>query len=485
MKNSFYFVLWQLAWLPAILLDIPFLNKYGFLFVCIIVFLADSINRKLLKNQIEYQQICEVVSMMEMAYNDGYKRYKRQALFNMIIQTFIFLYMLMLFISLFTSYSDVSLIDYILWGAFVIWAGRSCWGYVKYYVQIRNAGQIILGDELQETYRIYKSERATHSFEEFLQPQPKHYKAMSIANSLFAMFSIIIGLLMIIIFYNYRNDIASDSGIVQFSMSIYSVLAVYSGVKDLLDTLSSQKYILLLLSCAIVALLYMPITHYLNKYFLAVYIADDPNLIYDAKNNLVQETITLDEIAGIDTTYLKQLSMLLLSENDVKTFLRKIIRTDAEYQLVFRDNSGNKQIVTISPNESKKLYNQMKSDLDILSAVVKSDFGNGTKIYDDGTYIVIEIFDNEKSSYPTQSGQAHFSTWLSEEIKRIAEYYDIAYFDKGLKVRLMFNNHQFIEQTLSLEELKMKKGHTGLGKSKKESSSIFNIFTDTSGDNNE
>jgi hypothetical protein len=485
MKTSFYFVLWQLVWLLAILLDIPFLNKYGLFFAFIVVFFIGCIIKKLLKNQIEYQQMFEQALIMEMAYNNDYKRYKRQSFLYMLIQTAIFGYMLMTFIALFTVYSDVLLIDYILWGILTILSGLSSLWYIKSYMSKRKVGQIILDHDLQGAYQSYASERAVHSFEEILQPQPKHYQAMCIMNYLFAMFCITIGLLTIIIFYSYRNDIILGSGIVQVSMVIYGLLAVYFGVKDLLDTLNSQKYLFLLLSCAIVPLLYMPIIHYIDRKSLATYIVNDSNLSYDTKKNLIQYTIILDEINDSETTWLKQRTMLLLSGSNVKKLLERIIKVDAEMQIIFRDESGNKQIVTILPSELKELYNQTKSDLDILLAEIKLDYGVGTKIYDDGTYIVIELFNHENDSYPVQSEQTHFSTLLSGIIKNIAECYDITYFNRGLKIRLFFANHQFIEQTLSLEELKMKERDTGTEYIKKESSTLFNIFSTASVGNNE
>ena len=95
MKPSFYFVLWQLAWLPTILLDIPFLNKTGLVFAFIIVLFADHIIKKLLHNQIEYQQMCVITSIMEMAYTNDYKKYKQQALLQMIVSAATFIYLLL------------------------------------------------------------------------------------------------------------------------------------------------------------------------------------------------------------------------------------------------------------------------------------------------------------------------------------------------------------------------------------------------------
>ena len=483
MKVSFYFVLWQLAWLPAILLDIPFLNKYGFFFAFIIVFFADRIIRKLLKNQIEYQKICEVAFIMEMAYNADYKKYKWQTLLQMIVFIVIFTYILLCFIALFTSFSDVPFIDYILWGAFVILAGISSSWHIRLYLQARKAGRVTLDKGLQEIYQSYKAERDIHTYEEMLLPRPKYYQVINAANTLFAILSIVIGLLTTIILYAYNGEFGSEAIFYQLSLSIYGILAIYFGTKDLLSISSSQKYILLLLSCAIAVLLYMPITHYTNKEFLAAYIADVPNLSYDTKENLIQETVTLDSINGFETTYLKQRSMLSLSTNNAKKLLKKAIKIGAEYQFVFRDKSNDEQIVIISPSELKEIYHQSKSDIDILLELLKLDFYK-EKIYEDGEYIVVEMQENGDVPYPMQSEQTRFSTWLANFAKECAEDYGIASFNRGLKIRMVFNDERFIEHTLSLEELKKEEEQIGLEESEKNSTSLFKIFSNSS-DNDE
>lgn len=481
MRTSFYFVLWQLAWLPAILLDIPFLNEYGFFFAFIIVFFVDCIIKKLLKDQIAYQQMCEVAFVLEMAYNNDYKKYKRQVLLQMIVYIAIFVYILLFFIALFTEFSNVPLIDYILWGIFVILASISSSWYIRLYLQVRKAGGVMLNKELQEIYLSYKDERDTHTSEEMLLPRPKFYQVINTANTLFAILCIVIGLLTTIIFYMYNPEFSSEMEFYQLGSSIYGILAIYCGVKDLLRISSSQKYILLLLSCAITALLYVPITHYMNEDSLAAYIANDPNLSYDAKDNLVQETIILDEIGDIEPAYLKQRLMLLLSTADSKKLLKKTIRVGAEYQLVFRDKSGNEQIIIISPSELREIYHQTKSNLESLLEILKLDF-NGAKVYEDGEYIVVEIRKWENVPYPMQSEQ-DFSKWLVNYSKICAKDYDIASFNRGLTMRFIFDDDRFIEHTLSLEELKREEAQIDLEEPEQDSTSLFNIFSNTPNNN--
>ena len=458
MKVSFYFVLWLLACMPSILLDIPFLDKYGFLFALVIVILTDVIVGKLLKKQIVYQRSCERIAIMEMAYNNDYKQYKRQVSLMMIACTLNFVCVLLIFIAMFLLFSDVPLIDYILLGVFTLWAGLAFLYHIISYIKVVKDGKIVLNKRDADLFMEYKAERDKYTLEEMLQPyRPKYYKAMNVANSIFAVLSIIIGLLTFAHLYAFRGELISDAELIGTSLIIYGVLAVYFGIKDLLNTSNSQKYLLLLFSCILAALLYMPLINYCNKNILTAYIGGYSSLSYDAKSNLVQETIRVNDIENFDYTVQRKYSILKLSEEGMKELLRKIIRVNAEYHVVYRDSLGKEQVITIAPSELKEIYHQTKSELDILLERLKLfldridalDEG-ATNVYDDGKYIFIEMTPN----YPAQtSGDEIFSLIVNS----IKECFNVADFGRGLKVRMFYDNNQFNECILSLEDLTKEK----------------------------
>jgi len=424
--------------------------------------------------------MCEVAFIMEMAYNNDYKKYKQQALLQMIVYTVIFVYISFNFIALFTSFSNVPLIDYILWGAFMILAGISSLWHIRLYLQVRKAGCVILDKGLQEIYQSYKDERGTCTYEEMLLPRPKHYKAINTANTIFAILSIVIGLLIITILYTYRGELNSNAELVEISLIIYGALAFYCGIKDLLNTSNSQKYLLLLLSCTLVVLLYIPFTSYLNKTFLMAYIGDDSNLSYDAKSNLVQEIIRVDEIASFEPTYRRKRFILALSSESQRKLLENIIRVNAEYRVVYKDSLGKEQAITIAPSELKEIYHQTKSNLDILLEILKLDF-KGAKVYEDGEYIIIEYWGNENIPYPTQPEQ--IKSFVKKYTRECAEDYGIAIFNRGLKMRYIFNNNQFIEHSLSLEEIKKAKENIDLKESKEAFDGLINMLSGKSTEN--
>lgn len=452
MKVSFYFVLWLLALMPSILLDIPFLDKYGFLFALVIVILTDVIVGKLLKKQIVYQRSCERIAIMEMAYNNDYKQYKRQVSLMMIACTLNFVCVLLIFIAMFLLFSDVPLIDYILLGVFTLWTGLVSLYHIISYIKVVKDGKIVLNKRDADLFMEYKAERDKYTLEEMLQPyRPKYYKAMNVANSVFAVLSIIIGLLTFAFLYAFRGE--SDAELIEISLIICAALAVYFGIKDLLNTSNSQKYLLLLFSCILAALLYMPLINYCNKNILTAYIGGYSSLSYDAKSNLVQKTIRVNDIENFDYTDQRKYSILKLSEEGMKELLRKIIRVNAEYHVVYRDSLGKEQVITIAPSELKEIYHQTKSELDILLERLKL-FLDGidaldegaTNVYDDGKYILIEMTPN----YPAQTGGDEIFSLIVNSIK---ECFNVADFGRGLKVRMFYDNNQFNECILSLEDL--------------------------------
>lgn len=481
MKSSFYCVLCQLGWL-FLLSDIPFLYDYGFICTLVIIIIVAIIISILFKKQLEYQEKCEVVFLMEMAYNNDYKKYKSQALLIMIFYTALFVYILSIFVALFVSSSIVHIIDYILLSVFVVLTGISSFLHIKDFLQVRKAGCVILDERLQNLYKLYKNDRDTCSYEEMLLPQPKHYKAINTANSIFAILSIIIGLLTIAVIYTYRGELHSKPVIVEISLIPYGVFSTYCGIKDLIHALNSQKLILLLFSCVIVLLLYIPCTNYLNKTILMACVRDYSILSYDEKSNLVQDTIIVDEISHFEPSWLRKHILIILSGQ--KILLKNIIRVNAEFQVIYKDRAGEEQVITIAPSELKEIYNQNKTDLDIALESLKLDLGEkSTKVYDDGEHIIIEIWASQDVAYPIQSEQMRISTWLAKYAKECAEDYNIATLNRGLKMRLIFNNDQFIETVVSLENINKLEEKADTIESEKTFNGLIDMFSSKTAEN--
>ena len=121
-----------------------------------------------------------------------------------------------------------------------------------------------------------------------------------------------------------------------------------------------------------------------------------------------------------------------------------------------------------------------KSNLDILLEILKLDF-NGAKVYEDGEYIIIEYLENKNIPYPTQPEQV--KAFVKNYTRKCAEDYGIAVFNRGIRMRFIFNNNQFIEYSLSLEEIKKAKENIDLKESKETFDGLINMFSGESTEN--
>lgn len=350
--------------------------------------------------------------------------------------------------------------------------------HIKSYVKVIKAGRVVLDSKYNDIYKEYKLERETCSYEDFLLPRVKYFQLFDILNTLFSILCIVFGLLTIIILYIYREEFCAESKLIQLGIIIWSILAVYYGLKDLFVTLNNQRFLLLLLSCLLTILLYVPVVHYMNKDSLKTYISSDNSLKYNEEKNLIYEIVELDDVDDFEITNLKRRIILSISGNDSKKLLKKAIRVNAEFRTIYRDKLGEEKIINITPSELKEIYFQTKSDLDILLEFIKLDYNDKDKVYDDGKNIVIELWENENISYPIQSEQKKISIRLAEFTAQEAKFYNVVYFDRGLKIRCIFDNNQFIEHILSLEEIKSNKiDDADIGKSENMSSSLLEIFS--------
>lgn len=380
MNTSFYFVLWPLVWLFIIITNIPFFNGFEFLFACIIVSFVGYIIRKLLKKHIEYQNILDLAFLFETAYMNDYARFKRVAFLKMLADVICAIYMLIMYVAI-ISLPITPLIDILIFGVFTFLSVLSSIWNIKFYIRTRKAGQVIIDDNLQEQYLTYANARVGHSYEEILPPQPKYSKVIAISNRLFAVLSIVIGLFIIILSSINLSSINRNlyaTTLLQTGYVFYGILALFFGLKDLLNMNKIKKGSFLLLSFLPLAMflwiLFPILTSLINgKYALEAYVANDSSLIYDAEVNLVQKTILFDDIKYLETADLKELSIKQLSVKDDlfgennKKLLEAMVRANAEFQILYEDVKGQNIVIKFTPSELEYIYNNpTKTEIDII-----------------------------------------------------------------------------------------------------------------------
>lgn len=477
-KYLFSTILLVASCILTISLDLP---VYAFICLYIILMVLSAVIGYSLPI-FKYYDRCKTVELMEMVYNN-YKNYKQKTFLTMIYMIALFaLFALCLFIVILDDSSTSETIFFII---MTIGSGLGALYRIISYMRVARSKQIILDETLQKIYPLYKAERDTRSYEEIyeeiLLPRPKYYQAVNIVNKIAAITILIMGLFILAFLYSYRNDIFTntiDTIITVGFACTFSIASIYYGTKDILKTSTTQeqKITFLLLSCLLAALLYTPTSHQLNKLFLKGYVHNIKSYNYNSKTNVFQDTIKVQNIA--DQTYIYRKQSLPLSYLTFqKALLKKLIRAGAEYQIVYIDTINNKQIVAFSLNELKDICNQKRSDLEIRIELLKLIVDEPT-VYDDGKYIVIEMNrgKNVPPPYTTPSEQNDFLTWLTNYTKEFAFFYKIAYFNRGLRIRYIFNNNQFVESAVSLNELRNKEKQKKTNTSQK-SKSFFKRFS--------
>lgn len=480
MKTSFYFTLWGFAFFVLDVLNISALEKFNFIIAFVFVLIASWLVNKFCANEIFYQDCCKLQVEFELVYSNDVKKFKRKKLQDALIALFIFTYILALFICLFVAFTDVPIWDYLIWGVFVALSGISLFYEAKDYYEIRNTDKVIFpyyGKELLEMCEEYCEARKTYSYEE-LSPEPTSLtKIMNVANVVFAVLSVSLGLLVLFQFIPLIFEI-NDSVSALAGYSIYGSLAIYFGAKDLLSvTTQGNKYLLLLSSFLLVLLLYNPIANFYNKEVLKRFIGNKDDFIYVAGINEVQDTVKIDENEwediNKDIQSYKDLFIFGLQVESLKPLCKIITRIDAGYRVIFKTKKTGKQIdFYISPNEIEACYDIKLSAMEVLLKVLYLGYkinvdDCSTKTYDDGKCLVVELSYN-KGIEPIDD-KVKYMKILKSDVRDGAKDYksDLISLNRGFKIRDIYKTGQIFEASLSLEEIKQIKVDTETKDSKK------------------
>lgn len=394
----------------------------------------------------------EKIKLMEIVYNNDYEKYKQNALHTMIYKIALFIICLFLFILSCTNASFPT-ISIILFALMTILGSTYVLLSIKSYVKIRKSQQIIIDKELQESYQQYKVKRETYTYKRILLslPRPQYYLS-KISLILYAITYFITGCLILAFCYTHIKDITLNivNIIIGIIICLTGILCISTSTDKILtySTSNKEKFTILLLSSLLTTFLYTPLTNQLDKLYLKINYEDDySSCIYNSKTNILQLTLKKVENTQSDKHDKKSIPLLLLSQGpEGKILFKNIIRAGADFQFIVTDIKNNKKIVYFSQNELKKIYNQKKSDLDMCIDLLKLDYETA-KVYDDSKYIVIENREQNilPPLYRTPTERNKYLTELVNRSKRLAVFYKIARFNRGLKIRYIFNNDQFIE----------------------------------------
>ena len=420
---------------------------------------------KFVKDYNEYNNLCECTAILELAYNNDYKRYKRQVFNDMILAAIVyFCFLLIVFFLLFAFIYGIILLGFSIFITLKL---------LRPYLKIRKAGYIELEGRLKDMYPPYKAERDTCTYEEMCASisLPRFYNVINTVNTISAILYIICGMLIFMVgitvinvigFGNNIQLVLSGGFLVVFA--IYAIPIILLGVKSILINriLSSSRFILLTISFVLSVVLSVPLCKpfgiYSAKYLLEDAISSS-NFYYDADTNLLQEKLELENLTDFDYDYSKKWEVLDLysvaNDNNDEDFFRMrfLVKVGAEYQIVHNDTLGNERIVVITPDELKEIYNRPKSDLEILVERIKLYYGDRTKVYDDGKYLLIEQSYDKDVPFPTQTEQVSILEDYAKFIKVFMSNDNISTFNRGVKIRCYYDCGKSFGKALTFEEL--------------------------------
>ena len=240
MKTSFYFFFWFIIYYLIGLTGSPLLIQNDFFVALIIVFFLTRLDRKLFAPELIYQANLNRGYVFEIFYRNDTKKMMKLLKQQCLGQTIMAIYCLLTIVGLLTL-GNSDIVAYVIFGFFGI---MSIVGSSKTFNQYREVKDNGLPDfrnsqysEDHEAYAQYRELRQTYTSEQLLPKAPKMSKWINIASIIFAVACIGGGLFYLILILEGSNHI----NVFFSAVLIWSVLAIYFGVKDLVDSIRGLK----------------------------------------------------------------------------------------------------------------------------------------------------------------------------------------------------------------------------------------------------
>lgn len=240
MKTSFYFFFWFIIYYLIGLTGSQLLIKNDFFVALIIVYFISRLDRKLFAPELTYQANLNRAYIFEIFYSNDAKKMTNILGRQCLSQTIMAVYCLLTVVGL-LALGNSDIIAYIIFGFFGL---ASMIASSKTFNQYRNVKQNGIPDfsespysDDEESYSRYRELRQSYTAKQLLPKAPKMSKWVNLASIIFAGACICGGLfyLLLILFgIDNMNFLFS-------AMLIWSLLALYFGVKDLIDSIRGIK----------------------------------------------------------------------------------------------------------------------------------------------------------------------------------------------------------------------------------------------------
>lgn len=249
MKTSFYFVLWIMIYPLLGLIGGSFINNNSFFVALIAVWGLSWLLNGSMPETIQYERTCRMGEIMEDAYTGNVaafgKRLSRQAIVEVVGACYFIVSTAVLLLMTINGYSD--------WIALAVFAFLSLGAIARSVTLIKadsslkrnpTAGQCAeISDKVYDlNYEAYAQDRAGYTLQEMLTPRPRHFKAFQIFSMVMAVIAAVLGLIFIVrgaaLFLPRYSFEAGAYGGMQL---LYGALALYFGVRDIIDIVRSLR----------------------------------------------------------------------------------------------------------------------------------------------------------------------------------------------------------------------------------------------------
>ena len=248
MKTSFYFVAWILAYMLIDILNIQLLKENSFVAACVIVWGGAYIMNKVFATNVQNQQVREVAKFFENIYTDDVNGLRKDVFKDLILEVSATVYLLLAIIG-FATLSTGEFIVYVVFAFFFLLSCKNSYKLLVKYNSIKNVGSLseftkdsitnFLTEEEIDCYNSYCTERNEHSFDEMCPMKERSYKIYQISSVVLSIVCILLGAVLLV-YWLPLFFFANQGGFLITAMVLYASMALFYGIKDLINCLKKN-----------------------------------------------------------------------------------------------------------------------------------------------------------------------------------------------------------------------------------------------------
>ena len=250
MKTSFYFVMWIAIYPLLALIPNPGIQDYSFMVALVVVFVVSMAINKLMFRIIFYENVSRGTEIMEDIYNGNVAHFRKRIDRDTAIETLSAIYFItttaLLLYMLISSGLNNNIVALVVFAFLSIGAYTRAGKLIKASIALRKDPSAeecmsVAYSIFNLNYENYYVQRIDRQLSDLLPERPKGYTLFIVISIIFAIISMVLGLLFISL---------GTLGLIRTGMStagwfflqiLYGTLAIYFGFRDCVDSIQSFK----------------------------------------------------------------------------------------------------------------------------------------------------------------------------------------------------------------------------------------------------